>query len=161
MGPFAHYIHHVDHELQLAFGRSRPEEIPGHVTAGSTARGGSGNSGWSARDGCATSSGSARSGSHASRGGGGRRNSTGRSAGATAAASTSAIARLDNHELLILIPPGALDHVVQQLFRGRMAVLRVATLRDDVVGNLGGLHMIEVPLGLVPVAALVDMDGDL
>ena len=80
---------------------------------------------------------------------------------AAATRATSAIAGLDHYEFLILVPPGALDHVVQQLFRGRVAILRVATLSDDVVRNLGRLDMIEKPLGLVPMAALVDMDGDL
>src|ERR1039458_1716117 len=77
-----------------------------------------------------------------------------------ATATTGAIAGLDNHEFL-LVPPGALEHIVQELFRGCVAVLRIATLSDDVVRNVRGFDVIEEPLGLVPVAALVDVDGDL
>src|ERR1017187_10251435 len=52
--PFAHDVHHIDHELQLAFRRIRPEKVPGHVTTGAGTTGCSSSTSLSAGAGCAS-----------------------------------------------------------------------------------------------------------
>jgi len=55
-----------------------------------------------------------------------------------------------------VIPQGALVHVVPQIVERSMTPWRI----DDVVADVGRIQMIEIPLGRVPVSALIDVDGD-